>query len=311
MIKLKCILFAGFVVLLPFFLWAQCLSSVNPVGGTDNLLVLDKSSIRVISFYKYGQSNSYFEGSSLSDYRYIEKADYNFLSVILGYGLSTKTTLEFEAGYFLNKRYSYVGSSHPHTGRGLSNLVCLVKSSLYSDHVNRFYITGAVGPKIPFSRNYRYANNIQLPVEVQPTIGAYGAVISSSFVKEVSATGTRYFLTNRLEMNGTNKNSYKLGTSIYNSFYISKHLMFSWLKGDWTAIVQLRNELRASDKLNNKIKASSGSTLFFISPQINYVLKGDWYISGMYDLPVYQKFKGTQLGAGTGFTFIISKTFML
>jgi len=87
--------------------------------------------------------------------------------------------------------------------------------------------------------------------------------------------------------------------------------MFSWLKGDWTAIVQLRNELRAPDKLADEIKASSGSTLFFVSPQINYVAKGDWYISGMVDLPVYQNFKGTQLAAGTGLTLIVSKTFIL
>lgn len=309
MINYKVILLA--ITLFPALLRAQCFSSVNPVGGTNNLLVLEKNSLRVISFYKYGRSNRYYEGPGPSDYTYIKDADYNYLSAIIGYGLTTKMTLEMEAGYFLNKTYNYVNSPDPHTGKGLSNIVLLAKHSIYSDQINRFYITGAAGPKIPFTRNYQLVNNIQLPVEVQPTIGAYGAVLSTSFVKENSETGTRYFLTNRLELNASNKYDYKLGTSFYNSLYISRHLMFSWLKGDWTAIVQLRNEFRAPDRLAGERKSSSGSTLFFVAPQINYVVKDEWYISGMFDLPVYQNFKGTQLEAGTGFTVIVSKTFML
>lgn len=311
MIKLKCLLLTGLINLSPFFLRAQCFSSVNPVGGTNNLLVLEKKSCRVISFYKYLQSNRYFEGSSPSDYVYIKDANYNYLSAIVGYGLTEKLTLEMEAGYFINKTYNYVNSPNPHTGKGFSNIVLLAKHTIFTDDINRYFITGSAGPKIPLSRNYQMADNIQLPIEVQPALGSYGAVVNASFVKENSATGIRYFLTNRLEMNTTNKYNYKLGTSLYNSLYISKHLMFSWLKGDWTAIVQLRNEIRMPDKLAGQKKNSSGSTLFFIAPQINYVFKGDWYISGMFDLPVYQHFKGTQLEGGNGFTFILSKTFKL
>ena len=304
-------LLAGLITLFPLLLEGQCFSSVNPVGGTNNLLVLEKNSLRVISFYKYVHSNQYFEGSSPSDYVYIQDANYNYLSAIIGYGLTEKLTMEMEAGYFLNKTYNYVNSPNPHIGKGLSNIVLLVKHTIFTDNINRFFITGAAGPKIPFSRNYQMADNIQLPVEVQPTLGSYGTVVNASFVKENSVNGIRYFLTNRLEMNATNKYNYQLGTSLYNSLYISKHLMFPWLKGDWTAIIQLRNEIRGPDKLAGQKKNSSGSTLFFVAPQINYVVKGDWYISGMFDLPVYQHFKGTQLEAGTGFTFIVSKTFML
>lgn len=307
----KFILLAGLIFVFPHLLKGQCFSSVNPVGGTNNLLVLEKNSLRVISFYKYVQSNKYIEGSAPSDYVYIKDANYNYLSAIIGYGLTEKLTIEIESGYFFNKTYNYVNSPNPHIGKGLSNMVFLAKHTIFTDDINRYFITGSAGPKIPLSRNYQMADNIQLPIEVQPTLGSYGAVVNASFVKENSATGIRYFLTNRLEMNATNKYNYKLGTSLYNSLYISKHLMFSWLKGDWTAIVQIRNEIRMPDKLAGRKKNSSGSTLFFIAPQINYVVKGDWYISGMLDLPVYQYFKGTQLEAGNGFTFILSKTFML
>ena len=121
----------------------------------------------------------------------------------------------------------------------------------------------------------------------------------------------RYFLTNRVEINAPNKEYYKLGTSVYSSFYVSKHLKAKWLKSKWTAIIQLRNEVRGIDKINGKNKESSGSTLFFVAPQLNYVLQDNWYLSTMIDIPIYQEFKGTQLGASSGITFIISRTFHL
>jgi hypothetical protein len=307
------------IILIAFFIFtsvssnAQCLSAVNPVGGTDNLLVLEKNVLRIISFYKYGQGTQYFEGTRQSDFDQISKAYYNYLTAIIGFGLSRKLTLEIESGYFLNKTQNYnLQPAYSLTGSGLSNAVVMAKYAIYSEPFERIYITGAAGAKIPFFRELQWSDNgVELPVEVQPTIGAYGGVLSTSFVKESSGTGMRYFFTNRIEMNAPNREDYRLGTSLYNSFYISKHLMHPWLKDKWTAILQIRNEIRTPDKVNEVVKESSGSVLFFVSPQLNFVTKSDWYLSGMADLPVYQNFKGRQLGAGAGFTFILSKTFRL
>lgn len=300
------------MILFPAIIHAQCLSSVNPVGGTNNLLVLEKNSLRLISFYKYGQGNQYYEGNSVSDFNLIDKAFYNYLSASVGYGLSWKTTLELEAGYFFNKTQIYnLEPGYRLKGQGLSNLIALIKHSIYSDPFKRVYITGAAGVKIPFSRSLQWDNNVKLPVEVQPTLGSYGGIFSTSFVKEDSGTGMRYFLTNRTEINTSNKDDYRPGTSVYTSFYISRHLKAPWLKDNWTAIVQIRNEIRTPDKINEITKESSGSTLFFVAPQLNYVLKNNWYLSAMVDIPVYQNFKGTQLGANPGITFIVSRTLRL
>lgn len=291
---------------------AQCLSSVNPVGGTNNLLVLEKNSIRIISFYKYGQGNQYYEGANHSEFDLISKAYYNYFSTTVGYGLTDKLTLEMESGYFFNKTQNYnLDPEYTLTGKGLANAVILAKHSIYSDLSKRIYITGAAGAKLPFSRELQWSRNVKLPVEVQPTIGAFGSVFTASFVKEHSGTGMRYFFTSRVEANAPNKNNYRLGTSLYNSFYISRHLRYQWLKDNWTAILQIRNEFRSPDKIDGNTKESSGSTLLFVAPQLNFVLKEEWYLSAMVDIPVYQHFKGTQLGAGTGFTFIVSKTFRL
>lgn len=293
---------------------AQCLSAVNPVGGTNNMLVLEKRSLRVITFYKYGGGDHYFSGSSRYNGKLsITKVYYNYLATTIGYGINDKFTLELETGYFLNKtqKYNTESSDNKLEGKGLSTLVILGKHSLFSEPVKRIYITGALGAKLPCSRDYQWDNGVQLPPEIQPTMGALGAVCNLSFVKESPENGMRYFFISRAEANGTNKNDYKLGASFYNSVYVSKHLMFPWLKGDWTTILQVRDEIRTQDKIMDVKKESSGSNLIFISPQLNYVVKEKWNFSAMIDIPVYQNFNGTQLGGGTGFTFVLARTFRL
>jgi hypothetical protein len=308
----KNILFLCFFAIQPFLVSGQCLSSVNPVGGTDNLLVLEKQSLRVISFYRYGQGSGYFEGSSHSEYNLINKAYYNYLSTIIGYGLTNKLTLEIETGYFINKTQDYnLIPAYSLTGRGLSNAVFIAKQSFLNDHSKRFYITGSAGAKIPFSQELQQSDHVILPVEVQPTIGAYGLVFSTTAVKEDSGTGMRYFLTSRAELSDENKNSYRSGSSVFTSIYLSKHLRRQLFRDKWTAIMQLRHEYRSPDKVEGRIKKSSGSTLFFISPQLNYVIHNEWNLSALADFPVHQSFRGIQQGAGTGFSFIISRTFML
>ena len=292
----------------PYYANTQCLSSANPVGGTENLLVLEKKTLRAIVFHKYGQGTQYYKNDQLSDFDLISKAYYNYLYTGFGYGLTNRLTIEIESGYYLNKVQIYnLTPSYKLTGQGFSNIILYGKYNVYYNHQKRIYYSVSPGIKIPCSRNYKTDNNVVLPIEIQPTVGAYGCVINSSFIKENSGKGMRYFLTNRVEMSYPNKNEYKLGTAIFTSIYISKHLMFSWVKGDWTGILQLRNEYRMPDKINGQEKASSGGYLFFIIPQINHVINEKWYISSMVDIPVYQYFKGTQLGAGIGITTIISR----
>ncbi len=121
----------------------------------------------------------------------------------------------------------------------------------------------------------------------------------------------RFFLTNRIEYHFTNKYEYRPGTAFYTSGYISKHIISNRLKGDWTTILQLRNEIRMHDEIAGEIKESSGSVLFFVVPQLNYVIKEKWNLSMLFDIPVYQYFNGTQLGAGYGITLSMARTINL
>jgi hypothetical protein len=300
------------MVFCPALTNAQCLCSVNPVGGTENLVVLKKNSLRVISFYKSGYTGKYFDGNRPVKFDLLGNANYNYLSTTLSYGITKRLSIEAETGYFFNKTLNYnLGEAYSLTGRGLSNLVLSAIYSLYSNAEKRFNINGFTGAKIPFSRELLWSDNVKLPMLVQPTSGAYGYVMGLSVVKENTSTGMRYFFSNRLDINSSNNDGYKMGTSVFTSLYISKNLMYPWLKGDWTAIFQVRNETRGIDRIHGEKKASSENTIFFIAPQLNYVTKHEWNISFMIDLPVYQYFKGVQMGGATGFTLVLSKAFFL
>jgi len=291
---------------------AQCLSSVNPVGGSNNLLVLEKHSLRVISFYRYNYGNQYYEGDKRSDFDLISSANYNYAGSIIGYGLIDKVTLESEFGYFFNKTQNYnLDPAYTLRGNGFSNAILSVKYSLLKDNSKRLFISSSLGAKIPFSTKPISRDGVELPVEVQPTIGAFGIVIQLFLVKEKPVTGVRYFITSRAELNSGNNQEYKLGTSVFTSLFFSKHLMFSWLKGDWTTILQIRNETRQRDKTAAGWKESSGSSIFYFSPQINHFINEKWNVSVMVDLPLYQHFNGTQLATKYGISLYFARDFKL
>ncbi|MBN2213632.1 MAG: hypothetical protein JW723_05255 [Bacteroidales bacterium] len=289
-------------------IFSQCLSSVNPVGGTSNLLALPSKTLRAISFYKYNYGDTYFEKSKPSDFDLIESASYNYLGAILGYGITSRLTLETEMGYFINKTQHYdIEPARKVRGYGFSNFIVSARYGIYTNNQRRIYYSASTGLKIPSSFNYQIADGVELPEEVQSSIGSYGMVFQSFLVKEYSLRGLRLFLTNRFETNRMNHKDFKLGNSFYTSLFISKHLMFQWLKGDWTTILQIRNEIRAKNTRYNEAVEASGGIVFLLSPQINCTIKETWNISVMCDFPVYQYLNGIQLGTLFGLTFGVSR----
>lgn len=296
----------------PFRLQAQCLSSVNPVGGTSNLMVQEKNTLHVISFYKFNYGNRYFKNDHQADFNLIDQAYYHYAGSIIGYGIMEKVTFESEFGYFINKSQVYnLDPQYTLKSNGFSNAILSLKCGLYSNHFKRIYFSASLGSKIPFSTKPKIVDGVELPIELQPTVGSFGVVIQSFFVKENSEKGLRLFATNRIEANFPNKQEYHPGTAVFTSFYFSKHLMSPRIKGDWTVIMQVRNETRARDKRGCCTRESTGGTLFLISPQINYGINEKWNLSLLVDIPCYQYFYGTQLGTLLGITCSISRLFSL
>ncbi len=177
--------------------------------------------------------------------------------------------------------------------------------------MDRFFISGSAGTRIPYSREKQVKNGTVLPIELQPSYGAFGGVLQLYMVKEYPVSGTRYFFTGRMESSFENQYDEKQGNAFYTSLFWSKHLMFPWLKGDWTSILQLRSEIRGKDTTPLGVKESSGSYLFFLSPQLNSYIKEKWNVSVTLDIPLYQYFHGTQLATTTGISLTLARDFKL
>ncbi len=286
---------------------AQCFSAANPVGGSSNLLVLDKNTLRFISFYRHAFSDRYFEGSSKSEFNLVRKADYNYCGMILAFGLNQKLTLETEWGYYLDKTYDF--GQDKLKGRGFNNTVISGKFRILTDYADRFYISGSLGAKIPLSLNPRAENGIILDVDLQPSTNAFGGVAQLFLVKENSLAGIRYFLVSRYEYNARNRNDYQLGHAFISSFFFSKHIPDHWIPGDWTAIIQLRNETRTKNIRQEIPEESTGGTVLLLSPQVNFSILEKWDLSLVVDVPVYQYFNGTQLAYNYAFTVNFSHDF--
>lgn len=298
-------------VFLQIVTFAQCCSPGNPVGGTSNIGILDKKTIRLISFYRSSLSQGYWEGDKKSEYNFVKSGQFNYTGITLGYGMLKKLTIETELGYFINKTQNY--NTQPTItakGFGLNNAVISIKYNLIKKTEKPFEWTISAGGKIPFTRKFQLADNVELPRDVQPSSNAFGVVAQSFLYKGFPEKKMRLFFINRYEINFPDIKNYKYGNALFNSFFISKQIKQS----NWTAIVQLRYEFRAKDVVNINFTngtpvGSSGGSLVFIAPQINYTIAKNWNISLLADIPIYRYYNGTQLGNKFAFALYLSRDF--
>jgi hypothetical protein len=293
---------------------AQCFASPgNPIAGSTNLGILLRGKARVIGFYQHGLSDEYFEGRSPSDYDppgAIGSAHYHYTGFSLGYGLTQRLTLEAEAGYFLRKAQEYKYLDYELRGQGLSNAVLSAKVNVYSDPVRLVELSLSAGPKLPFSTRPQAAGGVELPVDVQPSTGNFGAVLQYYFIKEFDGVSIRLILTGRYENHFTeNRQGYRFGDAQTHSLYVSKHLANRWtgLTKDLTLILQARYEYRGQNHRHGQLVDFSGSQLLWLSPQLNYNLNLLWNFSVILDLPVYRNYRGIQLAGTRALTFSVAR----
>lgn len=301
-----------FSVFLNQDLKAQCFASAgNPMGGSANMGVMNKNSLRVMAFYRYQFARDYYEGDAKysGQARIYRSANYNYAGTLLGYGISDRLSTELETGYFLNKSVNYRSEVFPQqTGFGLSNALVSMKYALYQNPEKRFEITGAAGVNIPYRKELQRVDGSVLPYDVQPSTAAYGIVLQSYLIKENSFKSIRYFWINRFDKNFTNPDGYVFGSVFNSSAFFSRHFIFGQgIAKDWTLILQLRYQ-HTEPNVGYKENASGGRSLIF-SPQVNCSLHEIWNISVLFEKPLYQYYHGIQLGINYAFLINIARDF--
>jgi len=302
------------VNLLPGAAFSQCCSPGNPVGGATNIGVLDKKTLRLITFYRYSYSDTYYSKDAKTNFSsFVKNGNFNYAGLVLGYGLLNKLTVETELGYFINRSQTYdIVPAFTNKGFGFNNAVLSLKYNLISKKEKPFEWTIGAGGKIPFTKEFQVVNNSELPRDVQPSTHAFGIVAQSFLYKGFPEKGLRLFFVNRYEYNFTDTRNYQYGNVLFSSFFIAKKLGES----NFTALLQTRHEWRDYDYRDVGIASgkgtkinSSGGNIIFVSPQINYTIAQKWNLSLLADLPVYRYYNGTQLGNKFAFALYLSRDF--
>ena len=283
---------------------SQCCTA-NPIAGSVNIGVLTKNTLRTLVFHRYNYTDVYYEGSSPSDFSFVQKANYNYSGGSFSFGITDRFTLQNEIGFYWNRSETF--NTQPTitiNGSGLSNGITSIKYA-FTKKVG-FEFTGEAGFKYPFKRRPLSKGGVELSQTVQPSTGAFGGIIQLFFHKAFSEKSIRLFLIHRTEVNGENFVRYRSGNNFSTSFVFSKSL-----NAKWTMLLQARNEIRGRDSRNGKKYTNSGSILFFASPQINYSITQKWNISLAGDVPFYQYYYGTQQANKFAFIVTMIKDFNL
>lgn len=283
--------------------YAQCCSA-NPVVGSTNIGLLTKNTLREIIFFRYSYSDVYFEGSrKREDIQYLRYSLYAYAGNIISYGITRKITADVEFGYYLKKE-ELTNANRKFTVSGWNNAVASVKLGVIKRP--SFECTVGAGLKFPFTQNLKEKDGRPLSISLQPSTNAFGGVFLLFMQKNFVEKKIRLFLIHRAELpNAYNKIYYMKGNTFFTSFFFAKSF-----NEHWGALLQLRNEIRTRDYWYDKALPGTGGTLVFISPQINYQIKG-FNFSLLYDFPIYRNVNEIQIVSRYAFSFICTKDFNL
>ncbi|MBS1636511.1 MAG: hypothetical protein JST26_11400 [Bacteroidetes bacterium] len=272
--------------------FAQCCGGCNPIGGNTNQGTLPKYMLQINTYEKHGYSAGYMQNDHASDFQFVKNATSNFVGLSLGYGLTRRLTVEAEGGYYINRTQNFDLPYARYTlnGYGGSSVTLGGKYNIFKDTARDIEFTMGIGVKMPWSKQPQVVNGVELTEDVQPSNGAYGLVLRSFLFKAFDRTDIRIFLMNTVNINGNSIRNYKEGNTYLTSFFVSKTFY-----RNWTAIAQLRNEIRDYAYRDNVKVTSSGGYRFVFVPQINYNIRKKYNISVLYELPIYQDYYGIQL----------------
>lgn len=279
----------------------------SPSANSSSVGVLDKNSLRVYLFYRHNFLDTYFEGSNASNQKsFLTNSFYNYSGLIVAFGLTDRLTVEIENGYFINKTQNFkiADLELKSRGFGLSNGNLNFKYAFIKNEEKNIELTSGVGIKYSLSFEPLYVDGIRLVVDLQPSTNAFGFNIPLIFIKSFPDKGLRIISNNKFEYNFKNSENYTFGSSISNSFMVSKKL-----SDKFSGICQLKHDYRFEDYGNSAPAINTGARILSAMFATSYSFAENWSANGLFEIPVFQFYNGRQLGLKYAFGFGISKEF--
>ncbi len=302
-LNMKILLIIAINFMLIYQSYAQCgcsgapIAGATPYGGAVNLRNQRPGSIFASAFYRYTYGDSYQTGSKNIGKGYIQFMKSSYMGVFLSYGLMSDLSLDGDFGYYFDKTQDF--SLYQLNASGPSHFSLSAKYNVYSHLSQKFDFSISAGGRLPLN-NFSESTDNTLPQHLKTSTGAFGGFITSNLRKGFSGTDFFLYLINRFDFNGRNRLEYQYGKSLYSSLLASKQII-----GGLSGSLEIRNELRGRDFLQGSSLDSTGSNVFTFSPALSYSL-GKWNITGMYDIPFYKNFNGSQLATAYSLSVFLS-----
>lgn len=281
------------VLLSAYEIKAQCCAMGNPFNNTSVGGTLEKNQVRAALVYKTGLFETYFRGRvRLINYGMYSQLGYQYGSFTLSYGITPRLTIEHEAGFFFEKHTRFADpelNRLARSGHGLANGTVTGRFAVYENLQHQFEIDVAAGLRYPFSTEAMDVDGVVLPIEAQPSTGAFGALFFVQMHKEWM--GIQTTLQQRYEFNAPNYIDYIFGDAHTTTLSLSGRI-----NRVITGSMFIRNEIRSSDQSPTGARlASQGSHIVLATPMVTVLIPGNFTLSLFGDLPVYRYYFGEQI----------------
>ncbi len=286
--------------------FAQCCAAGNPITADGSASGGGKKVLEVQALYKYSYSDTYYEGSNNSGYKYIDYSYFNFTSLHLSYGITKRLKVSVELGYFFSKAQTFV-FGFARSAHGLGDGVIGLQYNAYKNLSREIDIFPYTRITLPIGQFDQMSGPVVLPIDIQPSSGSFKYALGCLISKRYLEGKVAFFVDGSAEFSQrieTDRTNYKYG-NLYNASLYGSYKFWKKLTG----ALQLRGQLRekASDR-NEELVNATGGYVMFLSPQIRYNFVKFWNIGFVFEYPFYKNMNGTQLTNKYALTFKLSRT---
>lgn len=157
--------------------FAQCCGAGNPVTTVNGESTVGQGSLRVTLNYRHSLSDRYYEGSHASSFDFpgkLRQASYDFTSLAIGYGITSRLSAQAQIGYFVGKNEDYITELFPDVhATGIGDLDVTIRYTVFRKLIERIEVTPFLGVKIPVGKFDCESSGVKLPISMQPSSGSF------------------------------------------------------------------------------------------------------------------------------------------
>ena len=275
---------------------AQCCGAGNPVTTVNGESTVSKGRYRVALNYRHSVSDSYYEGSHVSSFDFpgrLRQASYDFTSLNLGYGITSRLSVQAQLGYFIGKNEDYITDLFPDVhASGVGDLGITIHYTVLRKLIENVEVTPFFGVKIPVGKFDCESSGVKLPISMQPSSGSFkytaGAYASLSPHAILSLYTYDYY--EHAQRIRSKMFDYQYGPLVYTSIGCTFRILPKFDIG-----LQTNYEHKGQAKEQGlRLEGTTYNTLK-ISPQIYFRPYNGWQFYINADVPVWHKTVGLQM----------------